>query len=180
MSQTTPPPAPTPLPPPGRDSAVKLLGHQGWETCRVPGSTPPPALEGGTLTSWGGSWPAAPSSWLPEGLRRAWWARGQWWFWGPAVGLEEGLASLAASLCHVGHSELRPCWAGLSPAGQPRGVGITHTHTLPLPPALRRCFLQTPPHTKHHLPLPQRQKEEDGGHWESSGGQPTSQATLLQ
>ena len=69
----------------------------------------------------------------------------------------------------------QPCW--------PTSGSGYHTHThfpCPLPPALRRCFLQTPPHTKHHLPLPQRQQEEDGGHWESSGGEPTSQATLLQ
>ena len=96
-------------------------------------STPPPALEGGTLTSWGGSWPAAPSSWLPEGLRRAWWARGQWWwFWGPAVGPEEGLASSAASLCHVGHRELRP--AGQASALLANlGAWVPHTRASPAP-----------------------------------------------
>ena len=57
----------------------------------------------------------------------------------------------------------------------------THKHARPLCPDLRHCFLQTPPHTKHH-PASSSKAGEGGrwGHRESSGGEPTSQATLLQ
>lgn len=79
----------------------------------LPGSDPSPALapkrvpESGVLTSWGASWLAAPSSWLPEGLL-AWRILGlEQWSWGPVVALEVGLASSLPSLCNTGWKEVR-------------------------------------------------------------------------
>lgn len=64
--------------------------------------------QSGVLTSWGGSWLGAPSSWLPEGLL-AWQAQ-RWgqWSWGPVVELEVGLASSPSSLCVMRCKEIRP------------------------------------------------------------------------
>lgn len=137
--------------PPGGDSAHQAPGTPKLEDMLSPWEHPSPALEGGTLTSWGPSWPAAPSSWLPEGLRRLGGLGGSGGGFGACgVGLEEGLASSAASLCHrdTGSS---------GPTGQASALLVNlgrkyHTHVLSRPLSWRRCFLQTPPHTAKHHP----------------------------
>lgn len=102
--------SPAPPPPAGSTCLSRPSAHGETEAQgQTPGTrTSVPGRCGPVLTSWGGSWSAAPSSWLPGGLR-AWRAQGlEPWFWGPAVGLVAGLASLPASLCDMRQRQVRP------------------------------------------------------------------------